>query len=217
MDAKGPTATADAVEDYLRTLEAQDWGASLNAPEPRRKKPERKAANDSAPREAPRKAPSPVAPKPPKVKPPKPKPAPPVPKLRRAKPSDAARIAELIVELGHPIDAEQVAKNLAALKKLDELPLVVTLGDRMVGVCGVGKRVMINRAYPLGRITSLIVTEDVQGTGIGRMLVDAAEAWMRDAGCKLVEVTSNDKRAEAHAFYRHLGYERTSIRFAKKL
>jgi len=26
-----------------------------------------------------------------------------------------------------------------------------------------------------------------------------------------------DSRARAHAFYRHLGYERTSIRFMKKL
>jgi GNAT superfamily N-acetyltransferase len=49
------------------------------------------------------------------------------------------------------------------------------------------------------------------------MLVEAAEAWMEKEGCKLVEVTSNDRRTEAHAFYRHLGYERTSIRFAKKL
>jgi GNAT superfamily N-acetyltransferase len=49
------------------------------------------------------------------------------------------------------------------------------------------------------------------------MLVEAAEAWMRSEGCKLVEVTSNDRRGEAHAFYRHMGYERTSIRFAKSL
>jgi GNAT superfamily N-acetyltransferase len=217
MDAKGPTATPEAVEDYLRTLEARDWGASLNAPEPRLGKPKPGPAKDAAPPPAPASPSPPAAPKPPKLKPHKPKPPPPKPKIRAAKPSDAARIAELIVELGHEINEKQVSKNLAALKKSGEPPLVAILDKTIVGVCGVARRVVINRPAPLGRITSLIVTEQAQGHGIGRMLVEAAEAWMREEGCKLVEVTSNDRRAEAHAFYRHLGYERTSIRFAKTL
>ena len=204
MDAKGPTATPEEVEHYLRNLGAQDWGASLDvAVLPRKKKkPKREAANDTEPAE--------------KKAPPPPKPAP-KPQIRDARPADAPRLVELIRELGHEIDEKQLRKNLAALKKRDETPLVATLDKAVVGMCGVGRRVVIHRPAPLGRITALVVSKDAQGHGIGRMLVEAAEEWMRKGGCQLVEVTSNDRRAEAHAFYRHLGYERSSIRFFKKL
>jgi ribosomal protein S18 acetylase RimI-like enzyme len=208
MDAKGPAAKTEDVEDYLRNLGAKDWGASLDvAVLPRKRKPKREAANDREP-EPKRAPPSPPPP------PPKPKPK---PKVREAKPSDAARLAELIQELGHEITEKQLRKNLSALKKSGEVPFVATLDKKVVGMCGVGRRVVIHRPAPLGRITALVVAKEAQGEGIGRMLVDAAEEWMRKKGCQLVEVTSNDRRAAAHAFYRHMGYERTSIRFFKKL
>jgi GNAT superfamily N-acetyltransferase len=209
LDAKGPTASPDDVEHYLRNLGAKDWGASLDvAVLPRKRpKPKREAANDSE--REPKRAPAP---------PPQPKPTPkPKPKIRHAKPSDATRLTELIHELGHEIGEKQVRKNLAALKKSGETPLVATLEKKVVGMCGVGRLVVIHRPAPLGRITAMVVAREAQGHGLGRMLVEAAEEWMRKKGCQLVEVTSNDRRAEAHAFYRHLGYERSSIRFFKKL
>ncbi|MFL6721327.1 MAG: GNAT family N-acetyltransferase [Sphingomonas sp.] len=201
MDAKGPTGTPDEVEDYLRNLGAKDWGASLDVAVLPRKQPKRKAANDSEPE--PKRAPPP---------PPKP-----TPKIREAKPSDAPRLVELIHQLEHPSDEKQVRKNLAALKKIGETPMVATFDKSVVGLVGIHRMVAIHRNAPVGRIPILIVAEEARGHGIGRLLVAAAEQWCRDKGCKLIEVTSNDRRAEAHAFYRHMGYERSSIRFFKKL
>jgi GNAT superfamily N-acetyltransferase len=206
MDAKGPVGKPEDVEDYLRNLGAKDWGASLDvAVLPRKKKARRVAANDAEP------APKPAPPPPPK---PKEKPK---PKLRDAKPGDAARIAELVHELGHEVTEKQVRKNLEALKKIGETPIVATIDKKVVGFVGVHRMVTVHRPAPVGRIPVLIVTKEAQGMGMGRMLVDSAEQWCRKKGCRLIEVTSNDRRAEAHAFYRHMGYERTSIRFFKKL
>lgn len=210
MDAKGPAAKPEEVEEYLRNLGAKDWGASLDvAALPRKRKPtkvRREAANDSEP----------AAPKPKPEPKPKPKP-PPEPRIRDAKPADAPRLVELIRFLGHEIDEKSVRRNLSALKKTGETPLVATLGKDVVGLCGVAAQAMIHREAPIGRISPLVVDEKAQGHGIGRLLVEAAERWCRERGCKLVEVTSNDRRTAAHAFYRHMGYERTSMRFAKTL
>lgn len=212
MDDKGPAAEPEEVEDYLRNLGAKDWGASLDVavlPRKRKAKPARQAANDSEP--------APKAKTVPKPKPaPRPKP-PPQPKIREATPGDAKELAALINYLGHPIDAKTVRKNLLALAKLRERPLVATLGKKLVGLVGIHKTPTVHRDAPVGRITILVVAAEAQGQGLGRMLVEEAERLLRKAGCRIIEVTSNDRRGAAHAFYRHMGYERTSIRFMKKV
>jgi GNAT superfamily N-acetyltransferase len=207
IDAKGPTATPEDVQEYLRNLGARDWGASLNvAVMPRKKKPKKAerpaAANDAEPE--PKRPPPPPAAKP-------------KPQIREAKNSDARRLVELIAELGHEIDEKAVRKNLKALEKTGETPLVATLGKSVVGMIGRHAMVTVHRPAPVGRIPVLVVAKEARRMNLGRMLVEAVEQWCRKQGCQIIEVTSNDRRAEAHAFYRHMGYERTSIRFFKKL
>lgn len=211
MDAKGPTGKPEDIEQYLRNLGAKDWGASLDvAVLPRKRKASKvraEAADDLEPEVERRQKSNPKR---------EPKP-PPKPVLREAKPSDAARIVELIRELEHEIDEKSVRKTIAMLKKAGELPLVATLGKHVVGLIGRHLMVTIHRPAPVGRIPILVVASEARGQKIGRMLVDAVEQWCRKQGCQILEVTSNDRRTAAHAFYRHMGYERTSIRFMKKL
>ena len=210
IDAKGPMGSPDDAEHFLRNLGARDWGASLDvAVMPRKRKPKagKVAANDAEPAAEP----------PPNKKAAQPLPQPKAPKIREAKPADASSIARLVALLGHELGEKAIGKNLGRLKKLDELPLVATLDKRVVGLCGVHKMIAIHRPAPVGRITILAVAEEARKQGIGRLLLDAAEQWCRDRGCQIVEVTSNDRLAAAHAFYRHMGYDRSSIRFFKKL
>jgi len=216
MDDKGPTAKPEDVEDYLRNLGAKDWGASLDvAVMPRkRRKPARAAANDSEPEpETPRRR----KPEPPPPPAPEPPPPPPKPKVRDAKPGDAGALVGLIRLLDHDVDEKGVRKRVAKLAKDDLAPLVAVLDKKVVGLCGIDRMIAVHRDSPVGRITILAVAEKARKQGIGRLLTEAAEERLRKLGCGMVEVTSNDRLAAAHAFYRHMGYERTSIRFMKKL
>jgi ribosomal protein S18 acetylase RimI-like enzyme len=48
-----------------------------------------------------------------------------------------------------------------------------------------------------------------QGTGLGRKLMDAAENYFREAGCRAVNLRIVSARTPLPAFYRHLGYRET--------
>ena len=158
LDAKGPTAKPEEVEDYLRNLGASDWGGSLDQPSsPRKRKPA------ATPAKKPMKA---ARPKPP-----------PKPQIRDARPADLPRLSELIRELGHDIDEKSVRRNLAALKKAGERPFVSTLANKVVGLCGIHRTFAIHRAKPVGRVNLLIVTERAQGQTIGRMLIGSRTAF----------------------------------------
>lgn len=203
MDNDGPIASSDEVEAYLRDLEAKDWGKSVKIKAPARSKQSKTKSN--RPSTIPQAVNEHKASARHELQ------------VRDARPSDVPKLVELIRELGAKIDEAHVRSNLASLRKSGETPLVATLGGEVVGLCGLGRRIAVHRPAPLGRITVLVVKREVQGKGIGRHLVEAAERWMKKCGCYLVEVTSNDRRTAAHAFYRHLGYQGTSIRFAKNL
>jgi GNAT superfamily N-acetyltransferase len=137
--------------------------------------------------------------------------------IRNARSEDAPQIAGLLRFLDHPMETDRIVANLARLAQLDELPLVAVNGSEILGLIGLHRMVTVHRDSAVGRIPVLVVREDAHGRGIGRALVEAVEQRLRDTGCKLIEVTSNDSRLDAHRFYQRLGYEKTSARFMKSL
>lgn len=53
------------------------------------------------------------------------------------------------------------------------------------------------------------VRADQRGDGLGSQMVQWAIERSREAGCGIVQLTSNKIRLDAHRFYRKLGFEQT--------
>ena len=139
--------------------------------------------------------------------------------IRLARASDVPELVRLFSELGYEIAPDVLARRWAAFAASGELALVAAAdaspNERLLGVATLHATPVLHRAGPVGRVTALVVDATLRGCGIGRALMAAAERWAAERGCVLLEVTSNQRRVDAHKFYEELGFERTSYRFAR--
>lgn len=67
------------------------------------------------------------------------------------------------------------------------------------------------------QIESVRVAGVMRGRGLGEALMRDAESRARAAGCRLVQLTSDRTRTDAHRFYERLGYAASHAGFKKGL
>jgi ribosomal protein S18 acetylase RimI-like enzyme len=138
--------------------------------------------------------------------------------IRDAGPDDAAELAELLGQLGYPTEAGAVGGRLERLAAsgVDRVFVAVD-GGSIVGVVSVHVSRSLEYDGDAAKISAVVVDERRRGTGVGRALIDAAEAEARRRDCEVLWLTTAEHRAGAHAFYRALGFEETGRRFARLL
>lgn len=138
--------------------------------------------------------------------------------VRRAIPADAPEIAACLAELGYGTPDTLVAERLAAFAASAADAVFVAgaaAGGPLRGVASAHALLLFHTPGQLVRLTALAVRGAAQGTGVGRALVRAVEAWAWSVGARRIEVTSGDHRPGAHAFYQALGYKPDERRFVK--
>lgn len=141
-------------------------------------------------------------------------------RIRTMRLEDSAAVAELATQLGYPSTAEQIERRFATIREAPDAQVWVAENAEgaVVGWLHLyGTRQI--ESEPYAEIGGLVVEETARGRGIGRALMETAEASARERGYAVVRVRSNVIRTQTHEFYKGLGYEvvKSQVRFRKKL
>jgi len=139
------------------------------------------------------------------------------PTLRLLQSADADAVSALLPDLGYEATPAQVARRLAGIREWpDQEAFVAELDGAVVGLCHVqGVRMLNSEGY--AEIQALVVSAACQGQGIGKRLVAHACEWAFARGYERVRLRSNVVREAAHAFYEHLGFEKSKASHAFEL
>jgi GNAT superfamily N-acetyltransferase len=129
-------------------------------------------------------------------------------------------LAPLCTQLGYPSSEDEVRARLAGIEAAPEHAL-------WVAEAAEGKLAGFLNAFVMrnidtdtrAEIAALVIDDAHRSRGVGKLLIERAEAWARENGCKTIGLRSNVIRERAHVFYERLGYEhyKTQKAFRKTL
>lgn len=140
--------------------------------------------------------------------------------MRRATPADIPRLPELCNQLGYPSSEDEVRARFGGIDAAPDHGLFVAeMADG--GLAGFLHVFVIRtmESEPRAEIGGLVVGGAQRSHGVGKLLMERAEMWTREQGCKIVSLRSNVIRERAHVFYERLGYKhvKTQKSFRKVL
>ena len=138
--------------------------------------------------------------------------------VREAALDDAPRLAPLLGELGYAVGADDLlARMRRLLGRDDQKVLIAEGGGRALGLLALHVFPVLAYDRDLAMIMALVVTQAARGLGVGRALVERAEAIGKSLGASRLMVTTHVRRADAHAFYERLGFEFTGRRYVRSI
>ena len=127
------------------------------------------------------------------------------------------QIAELLQGEGYPGEEAAIQRRLGLLPREDRILMAVE-GESLLGFAHL--RIARDLASDeTAEVVSIVVRPNHRRSGIGRMLVTAAETWARQSGRARLLLRTDVVRTPAHAFYVSLGYQKaaTTVDFVRDL
>jgi len=144
--------------------------------------------------------------------------------IRESIHDDIPSLLELLYELGRP--KSQTDSELEKFEKLlknymredDKKILIAQINDsKIIGMISMVFLSRLNQNTLEMYIPELIVSQNYHSNGIGKKLINSSIEFGKEKKCHRIRLESGNQRIESHKFYKHLGFETSSIFFTKDL
>jgi ribosomal protein S18 acetylase RimI-like enzyme len=144
--------------------------------------------------------------------------------IRESTYDDITSLLELLYELGRPKpqkdnDLEKFTALLKNYIQEDDKKILVAQIDnsKILGMISIVFLSRLNQNTSEMYIPELIVSQNYHSQGIGKKLLNFSIKLGKEKKCHRIRLESGNQRIESHKFYKHLGFEDSSIFFTKNL
>jgi GNAT superfamily N-acetyltransferase len=119
-------------------------------------------------------------------------------------------MAELAQQLGYASTADDIAARIVPMRDSPEYGMFVaeSAGGKIAGWIAMFVYRCVE-ADARVEVSGLVVDSRVRSQGVGKQLLERAEQWAREKGCRTIGLRTNVIRERAHAFYERRGYTHT--------
>lgn len=133
--------------------------------------------------------------------------------------ADISSMPELVEELRYKMSRDEI-KNIYHKLVNDDcnaLYVIESNDQKVVGWVHVATYTTLS-VDRMAIVLGIVVSQAYQGAGLGKLLMEKAELWALNKGCRGLRLYSNITRSETHKFYNSLGYEvkANSLLFVKQ-
>ena len=144
--------------------------------------------------------------------------------IRESTYDDIPSLLELLDELGRPKpqkdnDLEKFTALLKNYMQEDDKKILVAQIDnsKIIGMISMVFLSRLNQNTSEMYVPELIVSQNYRSKGIGKKLINFSIKLGKEKKCHRIRLESGNQRIESHKFYKHLGFEDSSVFFTKNL
>ena len=126
-------------------------------------------------------------------------------KIRIAELQDSSVIAALSQELGYHAAKEEIENRLRKISADHEQEVFVAEYSTVIGWMHITITGPLE-SDPYAEIRGVVVKKEFRGKGIGTGLINTAEEWAKNKGCRKLRVRTNTKRKQTIDYYKKIGF-----------